>query len=340
MSRRSLNILGILILMGITAAVSVGAYIYMVGGSGEPSTSIEQAAPTLDLSSVTLEAQIAALGTQVADAQATNAALTAQLAAAAEVTADPQIAALSTQLADAQATNAALTGQLSAAAAQPTTEPTTVPPTKAPSATPLPPTVEPTAEPTAETTPESAAAPAATLFRIVSAESEARFTLTEDLRGTFTTVVGKTKEVAGDIFVDFANPSASKVGEIVINARTLATDNDFRNRALRSEILQSAQDAYEFIRFTPTELIGLPASLSVGEEVTFQIAGNLTVRDITQPITFSVTAKAESADRLTGTGSAAVTRAQFNLSIPNVPNVANVSDEVTLEIDFVATKAS
>ena len=373
MSRRSLNILGILILMGITAAVSVVAYIYTVGGSGEPSTSIEQAAPTLDLSSVTLQAQIVALSTQLANAQATSAALAAaevtadpQIAAlstqladaqatnaalvAAEVTADPQIAALSTQLADAQATNAALVAQL-AASAEATAEATTVPPTQAPSATPLPPTAKPptqapsatplppTAKPTLEPTAEVAAAPAATLFRIVSAESEARFTLTEDLRGAFTTVVGKTSEVAGDIFVDFANPSASKVGEIVINARTLATDNDFRNRALRSEILQSAQDAYEFIRFTPSELIGLPASLSVGEEVTFEIAGNLTVRDITQAVTFSVTAKAESADRLTGTGSTTVTRAQFNLNIPNVPNVANVSDEVTLEIDFVATKA-
>lgn len=293
MSRRTLNILGILILMGLSALIGVVGYIYTVGGSGEPSTPIDQAAPTLDLSSVTLEAQISALSTQVADAQATNAALAEQLAAAAAATAEP----------------AAATPEATAETAA----------------------VEPTAEP---------AAAAATLYRIVAEESEVRFILTEDLRGTFTTVIGKTNQVAGDIFVDFGNPSASKVGDIRINARTLATDNDFRNRALRSEILQSSQDAYEFIDFTPTAITGLPESLSVGEEVTFQIEGNLKIRDITQAVTFSVTAVAESEDRLTGSASADVTRTQFNLSIPNVPGVTNVSDEVKLEIDFVATKAS
>ena len=91
-------------------------------------------------------------------------------------------------------------------------------------------------------------------FKIVSAESLASFTLEEDLRGVRTTVIGSTNEVGGSIMVDLANPAASSIGAIVINARTLETDNSFRNRALRSQILRSAQDEHEFIIFEPREL--------------------------------------------------------------------------------------
>ena len=45
-----------------------------------------------------------------------------------------------------------------------------------------------------------------------------------------------------------------------------------------------------------------------------------------------------SEDRIEGSGSAVVLRSDFGLQIPSVPNVANVSDEVILEIDFVAER--
>ena len=85
------------------------------------------------------------------------------------------------------------------------------------------------------------------------AESQATFTLQEDLRGARTTVVGATSEIGGNIMVNLTDPSASSIGTILINARTLETDNSFRNRALRSQILKSAQDAHEFIVFEPRD---------------------------------------------------------------------------------------
>ncbi|MCA9910597.1 MAG: YceI family protein, partial [Anaerolineae bacterium] len=121
---------------------------------------------------------------------------------------------------------------------------------------------QPTAEPTLEPTVEVAAPEAAarTLYRIDAANSLVTFALQEDLRGVRTDVIGQTTEVAGDIIVDFGSPSASQIGEIRINARTLATDNEFRNRAIRGQILQSSQDQYEFAEFVPTALAGLPES--------------------------------------------------------------------------------
>lgn len=195
-----------------------------------------------------------------------------------------------------------------------------------------------TAEP--EITPEAAAVDTAAsdkvLFRIVKEESEVRFNIYEELRGVPTTVVGRTREVAGDFIVDFGIPSASEAGTIVINARTLVTDNEFRNRAIRSEILESARAEYEFVNFKPTALSGLPASVPSTGTVSFQISGDLTIRTITQPVTFNVTLNTVSRERLQGTATAIVTRSQYNLQIPSVPSVANVGEEVTLEIDFTA----
>jgi polyisoprenoid-binding protein YceI len=178
----------------------------------------------------------------------------------------------------------------------------------------------------------------ANVFKIVPEQSEVRFTLTEDLMGTHTTVIGTTKDVAGDIAVDLATPANSKIGTLRINAGTLKTDNEFRNRAIRGQILQSNDPKYEFIEFTPTQVEGLPAAVKVGDALTFKVTGDLKVRDITQSVTFDVTATVTSDTQVTGKASATVTRDQYKLQIPNAPGVANVSDDVLLEIDFVATK--
>lgn len=182
----------------------------------------------------------------------------------------------------------------------------------------------------------SADSPSQKVFRIVQDESSVSFTLDEDLRGVRTTVVGLTNQVAGDIQVDVENPANTQVGTIRINLRTLETDNDFRNRAIRSEILNSAQDEYEFTEFVPTAITGLPESVTVGQPFTFQVTGDLKLVDTTRPVTFEVTVTPVSEDRIEGVGTATVLRSDYGLNIPNAPGVANVTDEVELKIEFVA----
>lgn len=206
------------------------------------------------------------------------------------------------------------------------------------------PTLEPTAtapaaaattEPVATPTPEPTAIPLQpVVFEIVQAESEARFSLGELLRGNPNTVVGVTDQVAGQLSVDLSYPDTTQVGQIVVNARTLVTDNEFRNRAISNQILDTNQ--YELITFTPTELIGLPEKVQVGDTVSFQMAGDLTIRDTTQSVTFDVSLTITSADRLEGSAQATVRRSDYGLIIPQVPGVASVDEEVLLEIDFVA----
>lgn len=172
------------------------------------------------------------------------------------------------------------------------------------------------------------------LFEIVSEESEASFTLDEILRGEPTVVVGVTDQIAAEIGVNLSNPSNSQVGVILVNARTFVTDNGFRNRAIQNEILDTGD--FEFIRFTPTDVVGLPESIEIGESVDLQISGDLTIRDVTQSVTFETTVTLVSDSRLEGVASATVLRADFGLVIPSVPNVADVSEEVLLNLSFVA----
>jgi polyisoprenoid-binding protein YceI len=199
----------------------------------------------------------------------------------------------------------------------------------------------PAAEPTAADVSEpTEAAPASdsggTIFNIVPEESEVRFILSEVLSGQPTIVTGVTNQVAGQLLVDFASPANTQVGTIRINVRTMETDNDFRNRAIRSQILMSARDEFEFAEFMPTALSGLPDQVAVGQPVSFQIIGDLTVKGITNSVTFDATVTPVSEARLEGSASTVVQRAMYEMQIPRVPNVADVSEDVTLELDFVA----
>ena len=165
-------------------------------------------------------------------------------------------------------------------------------------------------------------------------ESQAAFTIDEVLRGEDVTVLGVTDQVAGQIIIDFENPAASQLGLIQVNARTFATDNENRNRAIRNEVLDVSE--FEFISFAPTSLENLPEQVAFGDEVSFVIVGDLTIRHVTREVRFTATLLFESAERVQGRASATIQRADFELTIPQVPAVASVSESVGLALDFVA----
>lgn len=197
--------------------------------------------------------------------------------------------------------------------------------------------IEPTQEIPATESPTAEirqAQPQVTVYTISQAESEVRFIIYEELRGQPLDVVGRSNQIAGQIAVDLQDLSSAEIGPIQVNARTLATDNENRNRAIRNRILNT--DSFEFITFTPTEIVGLEGSAAIGEQFSFRVSGNLTIRDITLPVIFNVTAQATSEASIVGTATTTVQRSDFNLIVPSVPGVANVGEDVTLEIDFTA----
>ncbi len=217
--------------------------------------------------------------------------------------------------------------------AEPTTE-VTAPPIAGPETTEAPDTTQ--AAPS-ETNADADDDPTISASFELTDASSATFSLDEELRGSPTTVVGTSGIVLGRIEIDPDDLSNSQIGEILINARDFETDSGLRNRAIRGPILDT--DAFEFISFVPSAIEGLEGAASVGDEFTFTVSGDLTIRDITQPVTFDVTAVLTSDRTIEGTATTVVERGPFELVIPSVPSVANVSEEVQLSLDFVAESA-
>ena len=190
---------------------------------------------------------------------------------------------------------------------------------------------------TAAATPASgvSAATGMTTYTIVQSSSQARFVIDEVLNGSPKTVIGSTDQVAGEIAVDPTAPTGAQVGTIQINARTLSTDSEQRNNAIKNRILRT--DQYEYITFVPTGVAGLPATATVGETYRFQVVGQLTIAGQTHEATFAATATPNADGTLSGSAKTTVQYADWGLSIPSVPQVAGVSDTLALELDFVAT---
>ena len=180
----------------------------------------------------------------------------------------------------------------------------------------------------------AASSTGATIFEIVRDESEARFVIDEVLNGSPKTVIGTTGQVAGQIIFNPDDPGAARIGAVRINARTFTTDSDQRNRAIQNSVLDTR--AYKYITFAPTQLEGLPERANIGEAYIFQIVGDLTIRDVTREATFEVSVTPAAGDRLRGTATTTIKRADWNINIPQPPFVASVSDEIRLELDFVA----
>lgn len=172
------------------------------------------------------------------------------------------------------------------------------------------------------------------IAELVQSESEARFMVGEVLNGSPKLVIGVTDQVAGQIIIDPANPANVQMGVIQVNARTLETDSGSRNRAIQNLILDTS--SFEFITFTPTGFVGLPVSAQIGDAFSFQILGDLIIRDITHSVTFDVTVTIESDSRMSGLATTSIQRADFDLDIPRVPQVASVEEIVQLELEFVA----
>jgi polyisoprenoid-binding protein YceI len=172
------------------------------------------------------------------------------------------------------------------------------------------------------------------IFTLDPELTEARFIIGEILANSPNTVVGVNKQVQGGGVLNFVEPELSTLNEFLIDTSGFVTDSTNRNRAIRLFILQSSQ--HPVISFQPTGIVGIPSEIVVGETLPFEIVGLLTIREVTQEVTFSGEATMVAEDRVEGQATSTVNRSDFGLTIPSVPRVAGVDEQVILEIEFVA----
>ncbi len=222
-----------------------------------------------------------------------------------------------------------------AACATPT--PTAAPPTVAPKPTEAPkPTVAPTVAPTAASKP--AAEPTSALIRIVMKEgqSEARFRVREQLAGVSlpNDAVGATKNISGTLVTRADGTITKEQSKFRVDLRTLKSDQDRRDQFLRRNTLES--DKFPFAEFVPIQVKGLTVPVKDGD-LTFQLIGDLTVREVTKSVTWDVTGKL-SGNQGTGTAKTSFNFAYFNLAKPSVPLVLSIEDTIKLELDLALVR--
>ena len=181
-------------------------------------------------------------------------------------------------------------------------------------------------------------------FVIVPAESKASYLVDEEffagaldklgIAAGLADVVGSTQEIEGQLTLNLDNlGEALGDNSFTVKMNTLATDQDRRDDWIREN--GPRFNDFPLATFTATAIEGAPAAYNDGDEVSFKMAGDLTVREVTQPATFDVTARL-AGDTLTGVATTRLLMSSFGIEPPNFANTLTVADEFGIEVQFTA----
>lgn len=180
-------------------------------------------------------------------------------------------------------------------------------------------------------------------FVIVPAQSKASFQVDEEfLAGAFaklginaglSDVVGSTQEVAGELVLNFSNPELVESGNFTVQTGLLKTDQSRRDDWLQDNALEKKK--FPTASFVATAVSGLPTTYTPGSEISFDLTGDLTVRDVTKSVTFAVTAVLNG-DTLTGQATLPTRMTDYGIEPPNFANTLTVADEFIIEVELTA----
>jgi polyisoprenoid-binding protein YceI len=171
-------------------------------------------------------------------------------------------------------------------------------------------------------------------YELAPAGNEARYRVREQLAGFDfpNDAVGVTTNITGALVIDRAGKVLPDQSKFVINITGLKSDQDRRDRYIQSRTLET--QTHPTVELVVKELRGLSWPLPKSGELKFELLGDLTVKGVTKPTTWQVTATPK-AGGLAGTARTRFTFADFNLVKPRVASVLSVNDDITLEYDFV-----
>lgn len=173
-----------------------------------------------------------------------------------------------------------------------------------------------------------------TVYRIDPTRSEARYDIDEKLFGaTASTATARTNGIAGDFAVNRANPAASRAGTIVINVEQFTSDSTLRDARIRSDFLES--HAHPLAKFVPSGITGLPASIEPGRRYNVELAGDLTIKSTTHPVTWNARV-ALVGEQLEATATTTVNLSTFGVGPISIAGLVSTSNEAKLTLKLVA----
>lgn len=213
------------------------------------------------------------------------------------------------------------------------------------------PTMSAATAPAATTAPPTAVAPAVAAtapasqasslrnFAIVPAETEASYEVQEQFlqQNLPVKAIGRTNEVSGTFQFTQAGQPSGAINNIVVDLRTLKSDSDRRDNAIRGRWLES--DTYPLAEFSSTGVEGAPTTYAEGEQISFKLIGNMTIRNVTKPVTFDVTGKL-AGDTVTGMATTKLLMKDFGFDPPVIAGILTVEDGVTITVNFTAKEQS
>jgi polyisoprenoid-binding protein YceI len=167
---------------------------------------------------------------------------------------------------------------------------------------------------------------------LVPDKSEARYRVREQLAGADlpNDAVGRTKDFTGTLVIKPDGSIGSAESKFVVSMGTLASDQSMRDNFVRGNVLQTNQ--YASAIFVPKQASGLPSPLPQSGSVSFKLTGDLTVRNVTKPITWDVTAQVQG-NQVIGQATTTFKFGDFNLTQPRVGRVLSIEDNIKLELD-------
>lgn len=177
------------------------------------------------------------------------------------------------------------------------------------------------------------------VFSVVSDQSEVNYRVREQLASVDlpSDAVGKTNAISGNIAIQPDGTILSSESKLVVEVSSLKSDRNMRDNYVRQNILQTNQ--YPQVIFVPTQVSGLSSPLPQSGDFSFTLTGDLTVRDVTKPVTWDVTGQIQGG-QLTAQASTTFTFEDFNITQPRVPVVLSVEDHITLEANLVMQQAN
>ncbi len=143
--------------------------------------------------------------------------------------------------------------------------------------------------------------------------------------------VGVTDSLTGGITVDDKGQVVPAESKIVANISYLKSDRDMRDGFIRRRTLDT--EKYPTVTLVPREIKGLAMPIPDSGRVTFTLPGDLTVKGVTRPTTWTVMA-AMRRGAVRGTASTGFTFADFQLEKPKVMSILSVADSIHLVYDF------
>jgi len=176
-------------------------------------------------------------------------------------------------------------------------------------------------------------------YTIASTQSSASYAVQEQFlnQDLPNTAKGTTKDITGGFVLKLPDTPTMEAMKITADLRTLTSDENRRDERIRENWLES--NKYPYAVFTVKDPQTLPADYANGKEVSFELAGELTVHSVTRPETFKVTGKLDN-DTVTGKATASVLMANYGIDPPNIAGFLTVKDGVTLTFNFIAQKSA